>query len=53
VSCSVCLYAEQHEDLWIGFVERVAERAGYPDLKKHPEYLKRGMDNERFRINKY
>ncbi|RDZ48796.1 hypothetical protein C5B91_21635, partial [Haloferax sp. Atlit-10N] len=27
-------YAEQHEELWIEFVEEAVERAGYPELKE-------------------
>ncbi|MCO8266052.1 hypothetical protein NKF06_05495 [Haloferax sp. AB510] len=30
------IYAEQHEELWIEFVEEAAERAGYPELKETP-----------------
>ena len=30
------VYAEQHEDLWIEFVEEAVERAGYPELKETP-----------------
>ncbi|WP_042663433.1 hypothetical protein [Haloferax sp. ATB1] len=30
------VYAEQHEELWIEFVEEAVERAGYPELKETP-----------------
>jgi hypothetical protein len=30
------VYTEQHEELWIEFVEGAVERAGYPDLKETP-----------------
>jgi len=30
------VYAEQHEELWIEFVEEAVERAGYPELKEAP-----------------
>ena len=30
------VYAEQHEGLWIEFVEEAVERAGYPELKETP-----------------
>lgn len=30
------VYAEQHEELWIDFVEEAVERAGYPELKETP-----------------
>ncbi|MDF9748437.1 hypothetical protein [Natrinema salsiterrestre] len=30
------VYAEQHEDLWIEFVEEAVERAGYPELTETP-----------------
>ena len=34
------VYAEQHEELWIEFVEEAVERAGYPDLKEAPRLSK-------------
>jgi len=30
------VYAEQHEDLWIEFVEEAVERAGDPELAETP-----------------
>ena len=34
------VYAEKHEELWIGFVEEAVERAGYPELKGMPRLSK-------------
>ena len=30
------LYAQEHEELWIDFVEEAVKRAGYPELKDAP-----------------
>jgi hypothetical protein len=34
------VYAEKHEELWIGFVEEAVERSGYPELKETPRLSK-------------